>query len=313
MKIRLGDISGFSQPNPDIGPRAFAREHAATITALGECGIDLSQSSVGKDSRKLIEAIGSTFLHEVAPVQYMRGVTAEERRFIGNDLQPRFKKLLRQEDGGALTVAHQLGRLMGSDGRNIVKVNHPVNVQKDKVVTDGVAVPFEIKTGLVIEFGMGLAGLYSHIQNVKSGLYRVTGVHASKPETQLLKGIAEVNKVNGPNAISITDEGITKSINDLLSDPEATTADIVIASRVHPAGVHLASNLSKISKILRPGGLFVGRGPRRYKQGINYDQVARGVLQDPSMAQVINKTYNLPGAPRGAQEPNRLVIASKAG
>ena len=298
---------------PDFGvpaaPDPVEPEFAATVAALEECNLEAPQDV---STYTLIAGVGRAFLPEELPAaEHLTEASEETRQYFDKVLQPALEKGVRLSDPRVLGLAYQLGRLLAANSRaqDFKNTNPPLEVTPRNIYVDGRVVPFSIETGNVIEYGMGVNGLFTHFRNVGAGRYSITSIQKTRGEKAVLEGMADYFGITD-DQMTILDRGIGYRMGGLLASGGHQSADLIVASRVHGAGADLKTGIAKGSRLIRIGGLLVARGPRTAKGTVGYDEVATQINRLPNMGMVLDHEF-IEDGPRGRQEPSRLIVAER--
>ena len=298
VNIHTPGLPGYSGGENDVQIEA-----RATANALQACGFDVPSDIT---VRALISGIGKAFIPgELPPAEQLSDVSLATRRYFGTTVQPSLRRASRLGDQNTEALAYQVGRLIGTGNA----VPHPgVTFSDNQLFADGYVIPYAVESGTVLEYGLGLNGLFAHVANLKANRYHVTGIHKSSAEVTVLRGLAAAQGVK-ESSITLLDKGVSHQVTAILKSA-ALDADLIIASRVHQAGSDLRPGLVNASKLLRHGGLLVARGPRRFAAGIGYDQIAKILDFATDMHVSLNQEFAIKTSP-GQSELNRLIIAEK--
>jgi hypothetical protein len=304
MAMHISGLPGDRGPTQDF----VQIEARATMDALAQAGLhapsDITVASLAAG------VMGAFMADEVGPASVLPDISAASRQRFEKVIRPNLARGTQQGNEQALHVAHQAGRLVGAAvmAQRSVDVHPPLQLDGTSVNVDGIKVEYQVQTGLVLEYGMGLNGLAAHLQNVKQGKYAVFGIQRDAGTATVLRGVTEFWKIPS-DALRIVDGGIAKRTEQLINGKNRNTTDLLIASRVHGAGNDLKQGVAAVKDLLRTGGTFIARGPRRYSQGYDYDRVLGDMQREPSMQVTHNHEYKR-SIPRGVEQ-NRLIIARK--
>ena len=252
--------------------------------------------------------IGKAFMpEEFAPARYMPNAGLETKQYFAKVVQPELTDTTRRGEAHSLTLARQLGRVIGAGAlsKSLIRPNPPLEITPDVITVDAQTVPHKIEAGNIIELGMGINGLFSHFRNVRAETYNVLAVQHTVPEVQVLRGLADYLGLDDQQC-AVTEQGIPKTVDALIANGHTGAVDAVIASRVHNAGADLQYGIRHSGTLLHEDGLLIARGPRRYPNGYSYDDVARQVQHDPQLHVTLNHTFTIP-TPYGRPEANRLI------
>ena len=267
--------------------------------------VDISKSS-------LLAGVGKAFMpDQFPPVQALPGLSQHSMAYLGQEVQPALYKSARQGDERSLALAAQFGRAVGAaTSENKAMIIHPpLTVDSAHIHVDNQSVPFSVETGRVVEYGMGVNGLFTHLRNIQAGAYAVTAIHRSRAEVAVLQGVTEFYGVSSAQ-LDVIDRGIAYRSGSLLKQQGQESTDLIIASRVHEAGSELRTGIIKGERLLRKAGLLVVRGPRIYSKGIGYDQVADQMHKSKNLQVAVDQQYD-EKVGGGQVDHSRLVIASK--
>jgi hypothetical protein len=297
-------------PHFNQSARAINKEFEATIGAAEACGFYISPDIAPPT---VLSGLGHIFIpDQIAPPQGLPDIGTFTKGSLKKKIQPAIVEGFKKSDERFFNLAHQVGRLTaaGAAENRIFVPLRELSISDKSVSTDGHSVDYEADK--VIEFGMGIAGVFSHIQNAKNGHYSVLGVHRSRSEVAVLGGIADFYGLN-QSQMETTERGIPQVVNELTAGEERETAGLVIASRVHGAGRDLQIGVAYVSGLLQSGGLLVARGPKRVmKDNIGYNQLLSKVRRDRNMEIVVNHDFLWKAPHAGSYiEPSRLIIARR--
>jgi hypothetical protein len=252
------------------------------------------------------------FVPDQMPSAYtLKDLTPRSQQYFANVVQPDLAYGARRQNPQTLALAHQAGRAFGSAGLSgeIITFNPPLELGPQEIEADGHRIPYSIETGQVIEYGMGINGLFTHLQNVQAGRYQVYGVHRGRSEVAVLQGICDYYGI-AEDKVSLAYQGIARHVAEKLKTAKEP-ADLVVASRVHMAGRELRYGIDKSAGLLRTGGLLVARGPQVDEGGMGYNQVGRCIESNRKLKTMLDVDYRNPHVPKGIIEPNRLIVAQK--
>jgi hypothetical protein len=311
FNISMGQLrssSGNTQSKSHSGN--LGAETQATFDAIHKCGLEVPGDITGST---LLAGFGRAFLPgELPPASYLPDIGSATKQYLDRIAQPNLVRGAQRGDEKVFQLAHQIGRLMsvGYNSGQLMTLHPPLKINKSEISVDGKITDFDPINGKVVEVGMGINGLASHLSNVRRGLYTVTGVHRSATEATLLRGFTEHQAI-GEDALEITEDGIGKAFNSLSELSKEEKADLIVISRAHPAGRELRFGLMRVGSILRDSGIIVARGPKTYKQGMGYKDVFNVMNRNPSLNVTMNYDYLLPLPSNGMPEPNKLIIAEK--
>ena len=293
------------------GPKPSG-EFDALVGAYKACGFDTSHIvTQGSFIHGLAEPF---FPGQFGPVQAIQGINNATRQYFGNEVRPTVKKLLREEDSRAYSLARAVGKFVAFSARSgLMNLGEPaMEITANTVELHGRSIPVNLGDTYkyVVDYGMGVIGLITHIKNLRSGLYNAIAVQKEAGEAIALSGIADHYGLPRGRFVPLFG-GITNGINNLAGSGWQNTASLVIASRVHEAGVDLRNGIKRAPELLAQGGVLLARGPRRYTEGIGYDEVGNLIRRHPSLRVMVDTEFARARASDGFQEPNRLIAAVK--
>jgi hypothetical protein len=304
MPLHIAGLPGDRSPKQDF----IQIEANATMEALAQAGLE-APSNISA-AALAAGVIGAFMPDEVGPASAIPDISASSRQRFQQVIRPNLARGTEQGNEQALHIAHQAGRLVGAAimAQRVIDVHPPLSLNGKTVSVDGVNIEHQVQTGLVVEYGMGLNGLAAHLRNVKQGKYAVFGIQRDAGTATVLQGVTDFWKIPS-DALRIVDGGIARRAQQLIDGRNKNGTDLLIASRVHGAGNDLKQGVAAAKDLLRLGGTFIARGPRRYAQGYDYDRVLQDMEREPSMhvdhSRVLRRTI-----PRGI-EHNRLIVARK--
>lgn len=333
----------LEQLNSGFIDDAVAHELRDCIGALSETPFKMPSEM---DAESFLDGISYAFLpHQVAPAETLTVLTPDSRRYLSREVQPSLQHGAEVGVPEVRRIAWHVGRVIGAlnssrlmTGAGQVPVVHigenlfggpsegsPVVVNENSLEADHSEVDFQVRNGQVIEFGLGMNGLYSHLNAIRGGRYRVLGIHHTAGEVALLEGVRDYNEVS-PDDMQLVSSGIERSVDALALDERELTygeqwnrADLLVASRVHMAGEELMYGISRSSEVLRDDGLLVARGPSKAQvnkktssEGVGYNEVLDTVEQDPEMEILVNSSFVLIDS-QDKVESNRLIVAKNRG
>jgi hypothetical protein len=301
-------VPGFSdRSTPPVNP--VGAEVEATLQAFVEYGFhrpaDITASA-------LMAGLGRPFLpQEMPPAEHLPDVGFDTKQYFATVVQPELAHGIRQSDERTFKLAHHMGRVIGANGVDgpLMKFHPPLQIEDKVIKVDGHEVPYAAENGCVIEYGMGLNGLFSHVKNARADRYHVYGIHRSRAEVTVIRGALEYMGLS-EGQIHVVDRGIAKRVDELLKSREHTEADIVIASRVHGAGPELRHGLAKSVGLLRKDGLLVARGPQHYSKGFDYNSVASRIKTNRQFEVLVDHPFT-DYAGGEHLDASRLIVARK--
>jgi hypothetical protein len=256
--------------------------------------------------------VGGAFItEELPPAQHLPDIGPTTKRYFGNEVQPTLIEDARRGEAKALDLAHQVGRLISAahiSGMMQTEKPLPFDMVSGTVLVDGRQVEYEPAAQTVVDYGMGMVGLITHLKNVKSNQYALTGIQKTRGEAKALQGMVDHHKQS--DVVGVLSGGITKNAAMLIGNNGEGIIDVVVASRVHSAGDDLENGIKLGSQLLHKGGLLVARGPRRYDHGTDYDRIHDIIKRDPKLAIEVNHAYTRTSHSRSV-EPNRAIVARK--
>jgi hypothetical protein len=285
-------------------------ELAATANAFRECGFSLPPGLAPPD---LLAGVGFPYLpNEFPPAEFLSTMGPEARHYFSHVVQPDLLQALQEPKAKSLRLGHQIGRLIGANGSAgpLFSPQPPMEIRPEAIAVDGHVIPYEIKTGRVIEYGMGVNGLFAHLQALKRRQHNVYGIQKTAAETAVLRGVADYHHLDRDRLV-IADRGIAYRVQQLVRSARTQgLADIVVASRAHGAGEELLFGIAKAAQLLRVGGLLVARGPSQHILGSGYDAISHQISEDSGLRILLDHPYDLASS-NGVPDPNRLVVAEK--
>lgn len=255
--------------------------------------------------------VGGAFLGpQVPPPRYLEELPPKMQTYFEQKVQPVLDKDFRAGHGKAIAMAQQVGHVFGAIG--LVRPDDSdvqVVITDDKLVIEGREIAHDGVNGRVVEYGIGMNGVYSHIRNLQAGQYAVYGVVHGDAEAEVLDAARE-HMGFSEEQLLIECGGLVECIGDMVEAGDEGDADLVIASRVHAAGDELRYGIDEAAMLLRAGGLLVACGPRVKGWGYDYDQVGEQIAELDSMEVVYDESFDIT-IPKRPLEPNRLVVARK--
>jgi hypothetical protein len=268
---------------------------------------------------EFVYAVGAPLSpHEMPRASYLKTVSPKDQKYLLRKVQSELWQRVEQDrDAEVLDIAYQVGRVLGANGREgrLIQYAPPLAINRDIIEIDQKEVPHSIgaetKAGLVVDYGMGINGLFAHIDNVRNSMYGVYAIQRGAGETAMLKGIVEY--VGITDSVNVVDGGIAHRVDEVLAAGGAGQVDVVLASRVHMAGPELLHGIARGSELLRPDGPLIARGPRKDDDeygAIGYDRVGTLMGEDPDLEIVSNYTYALISS-QDKIEANRLVVGRR--
>lgn len=295
---------------------SVTQEFMACIDALEDTPFKMPKDIDGKS---FVEGIAYAFLpHQIAAVDQIRDMSPSTKEYFKHEVQPNLMGGAEQGIPQVMRVARHIGRVltaMNKSGLSEVEydADAPLKIGSDFIRADGYDVPFHVETGRVIEWGMGISGLDTHISNLRAGRYYLYGVHHTAGETEVLRGAMDYHGIP-PEISKLGHAGLIDEVDMLIADSDWNEADLIIASRVHMAGDDLLYGVESSGQLLRDGGLLVARGPRKSlshsAETVGYDEVATIIDGDENMKFQVNYAF-AHIASNGDIEPNRLIVAEK--
>lgn len=274
-------------------------EHGFTIPH------DLSMSG-------LLVGAGKVFLpDELPPIQFMPNASPQTKQYFAREVQPELLRGIRAGEPRTMRLAYQIGRFIGAGVRNhrLMTIQPSINIQPQAIKVDGQHIAHQMEAGNVVEYGMGINGLVGHYRNVRNEQYNVLAIQHTIGEVTALRGLANYVGLNDQQC-AITEQGIPRTVDALLTNGHGGDVDMVIASRVHGAGADLRYGIANSSALLGQEGLLIARGPVRYSKGMGYDDVLNQVRKDSQLSLMHNYQFTL-SQPTGGTEINRLIVAQK--
>jgi hypothetical protein len=178
------------------GRDPFQVELDSAIGQFREYGYSLSADVSGTG---LMSGVAGAFApEELGPVRAIPNAGTRTQQYFGNEVRPQLTRDAEAGNPKALALAHQFGRLIGAanqTGRMTPEKPLPFEVTTEEIVADGVRQPYDVETGLVIDYGMGISGVIMHLENVRNERYEVLGVQKTLGEQALLRGVAAQRNV----------------------------------------------------------------------------------------------------------------------
>ncbi len=234
----------------------------------------------------LIKGVAHPFLPDEPSPEALRGELPDRMLDDFEErLQVPLREGLRRNSRSLLRLGHGLGRLMAAHiHHGKLSIDPVLHISEDKLSVDEKSHDLTIAPdGTVVELGMGLGGMLSHVQNVKSRRYRLIGVTNKRAEAETLDGVASYFGLREDLLIN-EHAGIAPQLTDMLDSGYRGEVDVVVASRVHMAGTALLDGVRLAADLLRPGGLLVSRGPVKVSAGdTSYNQVTEAIRNEPGM------------------------------
>jgi|GEM_PF-1161845 len=250
---------------------------------------------------------------EMPPAERLPDLSLTTKQYFKNEVRPTLSKDAESGSDQALDLARKTGAYISA-----YAMKHPAfvlgqrefSIGDQTMSIDGHEQGYDIQTGWIIDYGMGLSGLMNHMDRIREEKYSVVGLQKDAGETALLEGIAMHRKLD-EQQLQIYAGGITRNAGEMVKNGSAGIADAIIASRVHSAGSDLEAGIDMSSQLLRPEGLLVARGPRRFAAGTDYDKLFKRVRQDPKMRIVTNRQFVRRVATRQTEDLRSFVARSK--
>lgn len=255
--------------------------------------------------------------NELPPVQVLKDLPQNWQGYYGEVVQPEIRQRIEDQDPEVLELGMQVGRVIAASGTTGPLMRHtlPLTIDKNGVTVDNKRIDRPVPHGgIIIDYGMGTNGLYSHLENVKEGQYKVYAIQRGIGEVALLNGILDYNGVP-EDVVTVESGGIADRVHFLLDNGAAGMGSMVIASRVHMAGEDLREGIRVAADLLHEDGLLVARGPRNPHfedlDLMGYDEVYDMVAEDEAL-KLEPQSYTFASIDSyDEREPNRLVVARR--
>lgn len=215
-----------------------------------------------------------------------------------------------------LQLARAAGRLLGGAFERDLVAGHPYLAIRGQTVTIpsiGYEYALPQPPQSVIEWGMGVSGLFAHTPNLKRRAYQLTAVQLEPGEAALLEGVAERLEVGG-SPLRILAGGIARVTDEMIRYTPPPQADLLIASRVGSAGEQLDYGISHCADLLAMGGFLVVGGRVR-EGGRPYHRIAPLLAADPKLRMVADVTSKpsivIDGEVVRSMKQERVLVAER--
>jgi|GEM_PF-3679799 len=297
--------------------QAFNRAYEATAAAY-------NAHDLGQPPEPIPDAYyPSTFFHvlggayvadEFPPIDYIPNMVEGNKEYFAG-VQAAIQENADNPSPETIRLGEACGRWMvATAGIGLMRPTPAgVRIEEHHLVTDEARVPLELVDKNVIEYGMGMKGLWSHKESLVNGRYAVTHIGASRLENIVLRGIAEQYDIP-ESLLRLEHGGIASTVKDLaMSSDYSGKVDVIIGSRVHGApdlavGIEYAR-----SNLLRAGGLLALRGPKNYKHGTSYEEAAEVAIREFGPASVLADEHFMHVTSTMTTEPDRTLIVRNPG
>ncbi len=257
--------------------------------------------------------VGRAFVGpQVPPPSQLEELPVHMQTYFERTVQPVLARDFRAGRGKAIEIAQQVGHVFGAIG--LARPDNavvPVRITDNTLVIEGREVAHDGVNGRVVEYGIGMNGVDSHIRNLQAGRYVVSGMVHGDAEAEVLDA-ARAHMGFSEEQLMIECGGLMQCIGDMVDNGDDGKADLVIASRVHAAGDELRFGIDAAATLLRVGGLLVACGPRvkTWEDDYDYDFVGEHITGLGGMEVVWDESFDK-AMPKRPLEPNRLVVARK--
>ncbi len=257
------------------------------------------------------KALAGPFAPDQLPtIDTLHNLTPEKRnhlKFVQLELSDR----INQGDPDVLRLGHAAGRCLGAlIDNHIFTPDVSVQIEPDSITVDGQSVAFARQSGQSIELGMGIAGLATHLNDLRANpKHTLGGVVKNGAEVVLLEGAAEYH---GVESQVVVDTSLVDSVESMSRNYRYRHADIVISSNAHHAGEHLNRSMRMAPGLLRQGGVIIARGPATWnEQGTEsgYEHVGHILGQDDTLQ--IEYSGRIEPAPSHGSHSDYLTIARR--
>lgn len=308
-EILLSELGRYRGPVVD----PTVDELLTAVNMYQSIGFDLPSTISRND---FFSAVSYPFLaNETPPADLLKSLTASEQTYFAEEVQPALGYGVEAQIPAAVAFAKQIGSVLGANGQegSLCLFAPPVNIRPKVIEADQKQAIHTIDSGdgpgLVIDYGMGANGIYTHLDNIKKERYAVAAIQLGLGEVAVLEGVRNYHGVTNEQMV-ISAGGITRQVDRILDGGGAGQADLIIASRVHMAGDDLRHGIEFSEDLLRPGGLLVARGPRQCPEYVGYDEVADMIEDDGGFDIISNYTF-VQHSSHDEIESNRSIIAQK--
>jgi hypothetical protein len=258
----------------------------------------------------MLIAVGKVYTPtELPPISRNDEISDASKRYFEREVQSALQKALYMKQPKALELGQSLGRFAAAASEiGFVNLQEPLQVHDNRIVVDGKNISYAPQYGRIVDYGMGMNGLKAHLLNLQRGKYIVNAFLKDRAEVAVLTGFAEYFGISS-NQLQLS-AGINAGIDALVAKGDSERIDLIVASRVHMASLALKYGISRSSTLLGEAGILIARGPRKFKDGFTYDQVARAIGSDKNLQIEVDDQYDSP-TPVGTVETNRLIVARK--
>lgn len=264
-------------------------------------------------STALLVGVGNIFFPTELPsdIDRMPDVGQATKRLFGQTIRPALEKARRASPQTIHELAIQVGRMTGVlITRSRLGLSMPFSIVGESLSADGVNVPVHFgEKPKVIDFGVGLSGLVAHAQRLRKGTYRLVAVQQNETVSAASAGVLEALGVPRQN-VELCSEGMGPAAKRLSLGETPTEADLVIASRVHMAGVELQTAIAATPLLLREGGVLLARGPVKYAAGYDYAKVL-AQIQKARALQVLRSKVQTITTSKGSRQTVSTIVAQK--
>lgn len=287
----------------------LSEERQAFEASYADCGLIIPE---GTERQALRAAVAYPFMPtESHDVIDLHGMSWKGKEYFNKTVHPLINGGIAAEDGQILGLGIATGRyLAAAVDAGTLNVDPPLHIGQDSVLVDSQLVNVELQGGRVVEYGMGLNGLISHLGNLKDRRYTIAAITKNVGEAVLLDGVAEYFGV--ANAVINEAGGIGLSLNDMLrADNEYRGGvNLLVVSRVCASSRELRQGILRASQLLAPDGVMIARGLRINNQGIGYEEIGNLMRRDKLLGIEFEHAYDR-WFPSGVRERHKLTVARK--